>query len=126
MSARRVIHTVSSLQVGGAERLVLDLASVQQGQGLTPVILSFGSDQDPLCEVARRRGIALVSLKGATSRYAKVTAIHRALSGEQPSALHIHSPWCLRPLAPMLPFFKGKVIYTRHGAHAYDTLGWRL
>jgi hypothetical protein len=64
MAAGTVIHAVSSLQIGGAERLVLDLAGVQRRQGLAPTILNFGGDDDPLCEDVRRQGIGLVSLTG--------------------------------------------------------------
>src|SRR5262249_37600889 len=42
-----------------------------------------------------------------------------------PAALHIHSPWCLRACAPFLPLFPGRIVYTRHGAHAYDSWTWR-
>src|SRR5262249_42196543 len=121
-----VIHAVSSMQIGGAERLVLDLATVQRRQGLAPTILNFGSNEDPLCAEAQRLGIGLTSLRGIGSRYAKMAAIARTLNAGGPAALHIHSPWCLPWLALLLPFFKGKVVYTRHGAHAYDSVAWKL
>ena len=121
-----VIHAVSSLQIGGAERLVLDLATVQRRQGLAPTILNFGSNEDPLCAEAQRLGIGLTSLRGIGSRYAKMAAIARTLNAGGPAALHIHSPWCLPWLALLLPFFKGKVVYTRHGSHAYNSIAWKL
>jgi glycosyltransferase involved in cell wall biosynthesis len=121
-----IIHAVSSLQVGGAERLVLDLAAVQQRQGLTPLILNFGAEEDPLCGAAQRQGTAVTSLSGLGSSYAKMKAIARTLGSGTPAALHIHSPWCLPRLALLLPFFKGNVVYTRHGAHAYDSVAWKL
>src|SRR5262249_29718400 len=62
----------------------------------------------------------------AGSTYAKMAAIARTLNAVKPSALHIHSPWCLPRLAPLLPFFQGRVVYTRHGAHAYDSIAWKL
>jgi glycosyltransferase involved in cell wall biosynthesis len=55
-----------------------------------------------------------------------MAAIMRTLNSSRPAALHIHSPWCLPRLALLLPFFKGNVVYTRHGAHAYDSIAWRL
>jgi len=126
MPAHRVIHAVSSLQIGGAERLVVDLAAVQRRQGLVPTILNFGSNDDPLCADARHQGIAVTNLRGINSNYAKTATIARTLKGSGPSALHIHSPWCLPRLALLLPFFKGKVVYTRHGAHAYDSIAWKI
>ena len=126
MAGGTVIHAVSSLQIGGAERLVVDLAAVQRRQGLAPRILNFGSDADPLCEDARRQGIALTNLGGLKSDYAKMAAIWRTLNSVRPAALHIHSPWCLPRLALLLPLFKGNVVYTRHGAHAYDSIAWKL
>jgi glycosyltransferase involved in cell wall biosynthesis len=126
MATGRVIHTVSSLQIGGAERVVLDLAAVQQRQGLAPAILNFGSDEDPLCAEACRQGLKVTSLEGMASGYSKMVAIARMLNGSRPAVLHIHTPWCLPRLAPLLPFFKGRVVYTRHGAHAYDSIAWKV
>ena len=126
MTAGRVIHALSSLRMGGAERLALDLAAVQQRQGLAPAILNFGSGTDPLCAEVRRLGLALTNLSDCRSSYGKMAAIAHMLNAVKPSALHIHSPWCLPRLALLLPFFRGRVVYTRHGAHAYDSVGWKL
>jgi L-malate glycosyltransferase len=125
MSTRRVIHVLSSLQIGGAERLVVDLAGVQKGQGLEPLILSFGRDTDPLCAVAREQGIAVLSLGEVRSSIDKMRVLNRTLQEPVPTALHVHTPWCMPRLALLLPFFRGSVVYTRHGAHSYDSLYWR-
>lgn len=123
---RRIIHVLSSLQIGGAERLVVDLASVQKRQGLEPLILSFGRDTDPLCAVARAQGTAVLSLGEVRSSIEKMRVLNRTLQEDVPTALHVHTPWCMPRLALLLPFFRGSVVYTRHGAHSYDSLYWRV
>ena len=126
MSAGRIIHAVSSLQIGGAERLVVDLAVVQKRRGFEPLILNFGRDTDPLCADARARGIAVQSLAGIRTSIGRTVAILRALRKSDRTALHVHSPWCLPRLGLVLPFFSGSVIYTRHGANPYDSLYWKM
>jgi glycosyltransferase involved in cell wall biosynthesis len=93
--------------------------------GLEPLILSFGRDSDPLCEVARAQGIAVLSLGEVQPSFAKMRVLHRVLQAPVRTALHVHTPWCMPRLALLLPFFRGSVVYTRHGAHSYDSFYWR-
>jgi glycosyltransferase involved in cell wall biosynthesis len=126
MTARRIVHAVSSLNVGGAERLVVDLARLQRRDGFAVTILNFSDATDALCEEARSAGIDVVSLRRGAPFARRLHTIASCLRSRSPTGLHIHSPWCLRACAPFLPFFRGGIVYTRHGAHAYDSLGWRL
>jgi glycosyltransferase involved in cell wall biosynthesis len=125
MSQLRIVHAVSSLEIGGAERLVVDLARLQRRQGLAAAILNFSDATDDLCEEARAAGVDVVALGRGASTPQRLRKISSCLRSAAPSALHIHSPWCLRGLAPVLPFFAGSVVYTRHGAHAYDSWSWK-
>lgn len=126
MDSGRPIHTVSSLNVGGAERLVIDLAAVQRRHGLRPVILSLGAPSDVLYGEARANDIEVLLLNYARSELQQFRELFGMTRSRQPTALHIHSPWCLRKLAPILPFMRGNVVYTRHGAHPYKSAYWRL
>ena len=56
-----VVHVVSSLQVGGAERFVLDLAAVQLQGGVSVRVLSLGRSSDPLVGEAEALGLEVVS-----------------------------------------------------------------
>jgi glycosyltransferase involved in cell wall biosynthesis len=125
MAKLRIVHAVSSLEIGGAERLVVDLARLQRRQGLAPAILNFSNATDDLCEEARAGSVEVIALGRNASALGRMRKIFGCLRSATTSALHIHSPWCLRALAPVLPFFSGNVVYTRHGAHAYDSWSWK-
>jgi glycosyltransferase involved in cell wall biosynthesis len=126
MTERRIAHVVSSLNIGGAERLVVDLARRQRRDGFSVTILNFSDATDPLAEEARSAGIDVVALQRGASLAKRLGTIRSFLRSRRPAVLHIHSPWCLRACAPFLPFFGGRIVYTRHGAHAYDSWAWRL
>lgn len=126
MAGLRVIHAVSSLAIGGAERFVVDLAGIQRRQGLRASILNFSDATDPLCAEAEAAGIEVLTLGRGASMLSRLRKIVTHLRSGAPSALHIHSPWCLRALAPAFPLFSGAIVYTRHGAHAYDSLSWKI
>src|SRR5215468_702347 len=125
MTERRITHVVSSLNIGGAERLVVDLAALQRRDGFSVTILNFSDATDALCEEARSAGIEVVALQRGAPLVRRLSTIASSLRSPFPTALHIHSPWCLSACAPFLPFFRGRIVYTRHGAHAYDSWSWR-
>lgn len=119
-----VMHVVSSLNIGGAERFVIDLSTVQRRQGLAPVILSLGKEIDALVSEARSLGIeVLVAPSGlfrrslTVLRWAKQRKVH---------IFHIHSPGVLKSLAPILPILEWRchIIYTRHGIAPLAAKHW--
>jgi glycosyltransferase involved in cell wall biosynthesis len=126
MTERRIAHVVTSLNIGGAERLVIDLAGLQRRDGFSVTILNLSDETDALCDEARSAGIEVVAAQRAAPLARRLTTIAASMRSLSPAVLHIHSPWCLRASAPFLPFFHGPVVYTRHGAHAYDSWTWRL
>jgi glycosyltransferase involved in cell wall biosynthesis len=62
----RILHTIDSLGIYGAETVLLNLATEQQRRGDTPVLLSIGSpaaQEKAIESEARRRGIECVTLR---------------------------------------------------------------
>ena len=57
-----VMHAVSSLNMGGAERFVIDLSTVQRNQGLVPTLLSFGLEVVNLAEGSKPKVSSLKSV----------------------------------------------------------------
>ena len=55
--AKNVCHLLSSLKIGGAERFVIDLCIEQNNNGYSAEILSFGSEDDELVQVAKKHNI---------------------------------------------------------------------
>lgn len=120
----RVTHVVSSLQIGGAERLVVDLAAAQRRAGVEVCIVDLGRDDRPLAVAAGALGVRVVRVGRLRSRVARVAAIAGLLAGRD-GAVHVHNPWALRAVLPVLPTVRGHVVYTRHGAHPYASRSWR-
>lgn len=121
-----VAHVVSSLEVGGAERLVIDLACAQLRTGLAAWIVDLGENQEaPLAVTARAAGVRVVRAGRWRSRAARIAELARLLAGRR-QALHIHNPGALRAVLPVLPAARGRVIYTRHGAYPYASTPWKI
>tara|TARA_R110000822_G_scaffold11702_1_gene42531 strand:+ start:24377 stop:25474 length:1098 start_codon:yes stop_codon:yes gene_type:complete len=117
----KVAHIVGSLNIGGAERFVIDLCSVQQEiSGVKPVIISLGEPPEALNIEAENIGIKVYSY--ANHRVVKLLKVFFLL--REFDIIHIHSPFVLKFLSYILPFLNLKVVYTRHGAGPLSTKFW--
>lgn len=121
-SSLSVAHLVSSLEVGGAERFVIDLCYVQKvSQCMNACIISFGKETDKLVPVCHELGIEVFIING--SRLKKLLTFYKLMRSY--SIIHSHSPYPLKFLLPLFFFKKPeKLIYTRHGAHPFNHAGW--
>ncbi|TKB46638.1 glycosyltransferase family 4 protein [Thalassotalea mangrovi] len=118
-----VLHMVSSLLIGGAERFVIDLCQQQRHDGLKTKIFSFGRQDDPL--VSECNALKLNVFFNRGPKIIALTRLHRILRNAD--VIHIHSPHVLKFIAPLLPLIgQRKIIYTRHGAAPLDTPTWQL
>lgn len=118
---RSVIHVVSSLNVGGAERFVIDLCQQQMEQGMQPAVLSFGAATEPLAEVCRSLAIPLNIIRGKSWQEQK----QRLQLLGRFDIIHIHSPAALKSLVLHLFFLRRKIlVYTRHGAAPLTKPHW--
>lgn len=114
----KILHVVSSLNVGGAERFVIDIATEQmQQQGFQASILSMGKLGEPLESEVKRFGLGL--LHGT-----EITKIRSYLSSFD--IVHVHSSYSLLRILLASLFLPVKVIYTRHNERVHRTLKWRL
>jgi glycosyltransferase involved in cell wall biosynthesis len=120
-----VAHVVSSLAVGGAERLVVDLASAQRRTGLMTWIVDLGREPGPLASVALSHGVPVIHVGRSRSRLRRAVMLARLLVPHADPVTHLHNPWALRAVLPVLPLVPGRVFYTRHGASPYNTATWR-
>ena len=114
----KVLHVVSSLNVGGAERFVIDLAVEQkQAHGFQTSVLSMGKKGEPLETEVNKFNLGL--LHGT-----KITQLRSYLS--QFDIVHVHSSYCLLRILLASLFLSIKVIYTRHNERVHTSLKWRL
>jgi glycosyltransferase involved in cell wall biosynthesis len=117
-----VIHLVSSLNIGGAERFVLDLSHLQQSETKSIAIMSFGQEKESLQTVCNTLGIKVYNIVG--SRFGKLLQISKVL--QRFDIVHCHSPYPLKLMSILLPFLKvKKIIYTRHGANPLESKSWK-
>lgn len=116
----KVAHIVSSLKVGGAERFVIDLCSIQKQLIMKPAIISLGSPDDPLINECQANNIPVASYGGGSLiKFFRVFLVLLKYD-----VIHIHSPHALKFLNLLLPFLTKKIIYTRHGADPLTKTHW--
>ena len=118
----KIIHLVSSLNVGGSERFVIDLSRAQIKSGKSVVIYSLGSNDDELISRGECNGlsISLLSKRNPLSLLWFVFSLIRC------DIIHLHSPHALSAVYTILRIFaKRKIAYTRHGAGLFDSNSWK-
>jgi glycosyltransferase involved in cell wall biosynthesis len=114
----KIMHVVSSLNVGGAERFVIDLATEQtQQHGWHTTILSMGEKGEPLESEVKRSRLDL--LHGT-----KITQIRDYLLLFD--IVHVHSSYSLFRILFASLFLPIKVVYTRHNERVHKSFKWRL
>lgn len=116
----KVAHIVGSLNVGGAERFVIDLCSVQKKLNMKPAIISLGNPDEPLVSECKVNNIPVASYGGGS--LIKIFRVFFVLL--KFDIIHIHSPHALKFLKLILPFLNKKIIYTRHGAAPLKAKHW--
>lgn len=114
----RILHVVSSLNVGGAERFVIDLATQQKNAlAMSVGVLSMGKDNEPLESEVLSSDIKLY----LSTDILKISTILNDYD-----VVHIHSSYCLLRVL-MAAFFKPiKVVYTRHNEKVHEGLKWSI
>ncbi|PHR83648.1 MAG: hypothetical protein COA59_11170 [Colwellia sp.] len=116
----KVAHIIGSLNIGGAERFIIDLSVAQKELNIKPAIISLGNPDDTLVSVCKAKNIAVASYSSRS--YIKLCRVFIVLL--KFDVIHVHSPHALKYLRLFLPLLKKKVIYTRHGASPYSTDYW--
>lgn len=128
-SSCSVIHLLSTLELGGAERFVIDLCVTQKAHYRKIAIVSCGSQDDFLYKEALEKNIDVHILpKGRTYRMLElINFLHRNKS--ETNVLHIHSRGAIFAVSPIIPLLKmlgWKIIYTRHGCAPLLEMRWRM
>ena len=118
----KIVHVVSSLKIGGAERFVADLGKQQIRQGHEITIITFGSKDEPLVGVCNSRNLNIVFLEGNAIK--RNLTFHRI--ARKSDVIHLHTPHVLKALLPALWMqYAPRIIYTRHGAMSMNATLWR-
>ncbi|GGB08776.1 glycosyltransferase family 4 protein [Agarivorans gilvus] len=119
----KVVHLVSSLNLGGAERLVYNLALEQQKLGIDVTVMSSGKKSDTFYSMLQAHNIDVVLIEGAFLQ--RLLFAFRLL--RKFNIVHFHSIPLVRSLSPIIPcLVSQKVIFTVHGETSPKALGMRL
>lgn len=119
----KVLHVLSSLNVGGAERFVIDLGEEQFSQGFSVAILSFGTTEDALVSVAKSKEIQVYTIQKVASLIGQFTLLKVLRKYD---VIHIHTAYALKPLSIVMKVIGTKqCIYTRHGAAENNSSAWQ-
>jgi glycosyltransferase involved in cell wall biosynthesis len=120
----RVVHVVSSLQVGGMEQFVLRIAAEQQRRGHHVTVMSLHGG--PLLSQAEALGLQAMVLEGPKIGRGVRAVASMARCG--PEIAHAHNPSSL-PYALLAKLsVRARVVMTRHGQQQKRTVGnwqWR-
>jgi glycosyltransferase involved in cell wall biosynthesis len=119
-SPLRIVQLVETLELGGLERVVVDLASEQQRTGHRVTILCY-FDEGPLANIAKTAGVDVIALhrtKGFTS--ASLRALVAAIRTLRPDILHTHgNSFHHYGVAAALGARVPVLVNTRHGSGAW-------
>ncbi|MDP5130335.1 MAG: glycosyltransferase family 4 protein [Paraglaciecola sp.] len=109
--AQNIVHLVSSLMVGGAEKFVCGLAKQQVIHGHSVTIISFGCSNDPFQLELADSKVKIINICGSLfSRSLQLVQLRHF------EIIHIHSPAVIKALVPILPvLISKKCFYTIHG-----------
>ncbi|AUX21589.1 glycogen synthase [Sorangium cellulosum] len=112
-----IAHVVSSLKVGGAEQVVVDLATLQRAAGHDVVVIAISDDPDgPRAEQLRRRGVEVQLLPKRRGFDVSITArLVSRFAAWGTSLVHVHNLQPLLYAAPAGWLHRAPVIHTRHG-----------
>lgn len=119
----KILHCVSSLQVGGAEKLVKNLSLAQQESGQEISILSFGQKSDEFQQVLSLSKVKVYNIAGnLLKRQIQIVKLINNVD-----VIHIHSPAVIRAFLLVFPFLLSKkVIYTIHGEVSPNLQGMKV
>ncbi|MCJ8320353.1 MAG: glycosyltransferase family 4 protein [Colwellia sp.] len=113
----RILHVLSSLNIGGAERFVIDLAVEQQSNLHQIGIVSMGKDEEPLQVEINTRGFSL----HITSNIIELIKIIRCYD-----VVNVHSSYCLLRVLLASFFSRSKIVYTRHNERVHVSNKWKF
>jgi glycosyltransferase involved in cell wall biosynthesis len=120
----RVAHVLRSLEFGGAEKLVVDLAGTQKESGrIAPELVCLES-LGPLGAEAERRGLSCTLIGSGGVRY--LSAMRRLgghFSRTRPHIVHTHNFVSHVHAAPAARLARIPVVHTKHG-RALASFAW--
>jgi L-malate glycosyltransferase len=122
----RLMHVVLSMEVGGAEKLVYDMARHPAFEGMKPVICCLDAIGE-LGEKLRQEGYSVYCKKRSSGiDWSVIPWLCEIIAKEQISIVHAHQYTPLFYSAPAaLLAGRVKMVYTEHGRFYPDRKSWK-
>jgi len=113
----RIAHVLSSLELGGQERVALDLVRAQRGAGHEVLVISLSHSPAQALGGAFRRAASdvLTFGRGQSLEPALVPRLTWTFSRHEIDVVHTHNPRALVYGAPAAWLANAVVIHTKHG-----------
>ncbi|HEU4534954.1 MAG TPA: glycosyltransferase [Polyangiaceae bacterium] len=115
----RICHVITSLGVGGLERVVIDLAAAQRKAGHQVCVAVLNDGQGPLAEAFREAAGELVTFpkRGPGVDPSLVGRLARWLRARRVQVVHTHNNLPLIYGAPAGKLAGAVVVHSKHGEH---------
>jgi glycosyltransferase involved in cell wall biosynthesis len=115
----RIAHVLSSLAMGGQERVALDLAAAQVKRGHDVAAISLAPlPHGALAGAFETSGVAIHSVpKGASFDGGLIVRLAKLLRRERIDVVHTHNPQPLAYGAPAGRLARTGIVHTKHGAN---------
>lgn len=109
----RVLHVISSLEIGGAQRLLSDILPIQKNQGLDVSLLVLKTEDNAFSNKVLDAGVQIISLDVKNFRNPFIALKIRSII-RQYDVVHAHLVHALYICSLAARGLKTKLIYTEH------------
>lgn len=109
----KVLHVISSLEIGGAQRLLSDLLPIQKQQGIDVSLLVLKSEDNEFCRKVLDAGVKIISLDVKSFRNPFLAFKIRNIIKDY-DVVHAHLVHALYICSLAARGLKMKLIYTEH------------
>ena len=125
----KVLHIITSLYTGGAERLMVDLLPLLQQNGSIQVdLLLFNGVETPLKDMIEEKGIKVSALSTTNDVYSlrKLFSLKSYLSHEKYDIIHTHNTACqlFAPIAQKMICGNTPLVTTEHSSNSRRRTKW--
>lgn len=116
----RILHVITSLQTGGAERLMVDLLPLLRDKGRNDVdLLVFNGVRTPFMEMLEEKGIRVIKLSMNSNVYNPRHIFRMVRYMSSYDIIHTHNTACqlFTPIAKLLAFALTTLVTTEHSSN---------
>ena len=108
----KILHVITSLRTGGAEKLMVDLLPRMKAEGLEIDLCVFDGVRTPFYEEMEKRGVKVIALGSKVYSIANVLKLARLMKDYD--VVHSHNTACQFGVAWGSMFSKAKIVTTEH------------